>query len=165
MYKIGEGVMYPKEGACSVNDIVTKKINHEMQKYYELSVIFNSNLKISIPVLNADRIGIRPVMDGNDVDNFIQSINKTDGVWIFDRKERLKLYQDKFHSGDVFEIVKLIKMLMIQDSSKQLCSTDKEFLNKAQKFALSELAAAQCKSYTMVLEEMKKHILNSKNTN
>ncbi len=55
-------------------------------------------------------------------------------------------------------------MLMIQDSSKQLCSTDKEFLNKAQKFALSELAA-QCKSYTMVLEEMKKHILNSKNTN
>ena len=125
MYKIGESVMYPKEGACSVNDIVTKKINHD----------------------------------------FIQSINKTDGVWIFDRKERLKLYQDKFHSGDVFEIVKLIKMLMIQDSSKQLCSTDKEFLNKAQKFALSELAAAQCKSYTMVLEEMKKHILNSKNTN
>ena len=120
MYKIGESVMYPKEGACSVNDIVTKKINHEMQKYYELSVIFNSNLKISIPVLNADRIGIRPVMDGNDV---------------------------------------------IQDSSKQLCSTDKEFLNKAQKFALSELAAAQCKSYTMVLEEMKKHILNSKNIN
>ncbi len=56
-------------------------------------------------------------------------------------------------------------MLMIQDSSKQLCSTDKEFLNKAQKFALSELAAAQCKSYTMVLEEMKKHILNSKNIN
>lgn len=165
MYKIGESVMYPKEGACCVNDIVTKKINHQMQKYYELSVIFNSNLKISILVLNADRIGIRPVMDGNDVDKFIQSIDKTDGVWVFDRKQRLKLYHDKFHSGDVFEIVKLIKMLMIQDYSKQLCSTDKEFLNKAQRFALSELAAAQCKSYTVVLEEMKKHILNSKSKN
>ncbi len=56
-------------------------------------------------------------------------------------------------------------MLMIQDCSKQLCSTDKEFLNKAQRFALSELAAAQCKSYTVVLEEMKKHILNSKSKN
>lgn len=96
MYKIGESVMYPKRGACSVNDIVTKKINHEMQKYYELSVIFNSNLKISIPVLNADRIGIRPVMDGNDVDNFIQSINKTDGVWILIEKKDLNCTKINF---------------------------------------------------------------------
>ncbi|MDB0440668.1 CarD family transcriptional regulator [Clostridioides difficile] len=165
MYNIGESVMYPKEGACYVSDIVTKEINKHMQKYYELTVIFNSNLKISIPVLNADKIGVRPIMNENEVDNFIQSIDKTDGVWVFDRKKRLKLYHDKFHSGDVFEIVKLIKMLMIQDCSKQLCSTDKDFLNKAQRFALSELAAAQCKSYTIVLDEMKKHILNPKNNN
>ncbi|MGO0906333.1 CarD family transcriptional regulator [Clostridioides difficile] len=165
MYNIGESVMYPKEGACYVSDIVTKEINKYMQKYYELTVIFNSNLKISIPVLNADKIGVRPIMNENEVDNFIQSIDKTDGVWVFDRKKRLKLYHDKFHSGDVFEIVKLIKMLMIQDCSKQLCSTDKDFLNKAQRFALSELAAAQCKSYTIVLDEMKKHILNPKNNN
>ncbi|EQF25875.1 carD-like/TRCF domain protein [Clostridioides difficile CD160] len=160
MYNIGESVMYPKEGACYVSDIVTKEINHNIQKYYELTVIFNSNLKILIPVISAGKIGIRPVMNENEVDDFMQSIDKTDGVWIFDRKKRLKLYQDKFHSGDVFEIVKLIKMLMIQDCSKQLCSTDKDFLNKAQRFALSELAAAQSKSYTIVLDEMKKHILN-----
>lgn len=80
-------------------------------------------------------------------------------------KKDLNCTKINFIQEMFFEIVKLIKMLMIQDSSKQLCSTDKEFLNKAQKFALSELAAAQCKSYTMVLEEMKKHILNSKNTN
>lgn len=165
MYNIGESVMYPKEGACYVSDIVTKEINKHRQRYYELTVIFNSTLKISIPVLNADKIGVRPIMNENEVDNFIQSIDKIDGVWIFDRKKRLKLYHDKFHSGDVFEIVKLIKMLMIQDCSKQLCSTDKDFLNKAQKFALSELAAAQCKSYAIVLDEMKKHILNPKNNN
>ncbi|MCC0644029.1 MULTISPECIES: CarD family transcriptional regulator [unclassified Clostridioides] len=165
MYNIGESVMYPKEGACYVSDIVTKEINKHMQKYYELTVIFNSTLKISIPVLNADKIGVRPIMNENEVNNFIQSIDKIDGIWIFDRKQRLKLYHDKFHSGDVFEIVKLIKMLMIQDCSKQLCSTDKDFLNKAQRFALSELAAAQCKSYTIVLEEMKKHILNPKSNN
>ncbi len=123
-----------------------------MQKYYELSVIFNSNLKISIPVLNADRIGICPVMDGNDVDKFIQSIDKTDGVWVLIENKGLNCTMINFIQG-CFEIVKLIKMLMIQDCSKQLCSTDKEFLNKAQRFALSELAAAQCKSYTVVLEE------------
>ncbi|CZR96588.1 MULTISPECIES: CarD family transcriptional regulator [unclassified Clostridioides] len=165
MYEIGESVMYPKEGACYISGLVTKDVNHHIQKYYELTVIYNSNLKILIPVLNADKIGIRPVMDENEVDNFIQSLDKADCLWVLDRKKRLKLYQDKFHSGDVFEIVKLIKMLMIQDNSKQLCSTDKDFLNKAQRFALSELAAAQCKSYTIVLEEMKNHILNSKNNN
>lgn len=30
MYKIGESVMYLKEGVCFVNDIVIKKINYEM---------------------------------------------------------------------------------------------------------------------------------------
>ncbi len=70
-----------------------------MQKYYELSVIFNSNLKISIPVLNADKIGIRPVMDGNDVDKFIQSIDKTDGVWVLIENKGLNCTMINFIQG------------------------------------------------------------------
>lgn len=89
MYKIGESVMYPKEGACYISGLVTKDINHHIQKYYELTVIYNSNLKISIPVLNADKIGVRPIMDENEVENFIQSLDKVDCLWVFDEKNDL----------------------------------------------------------------------------
>ncbi|HBF0312688.1 CarD family transcriptional regulator [Clostridioides difficile] len=160
MYKIGENVMYPKEGACYVSDIVTKEINHQEQKYYELIVIFNSSLKISIPVKNANKVGVRRVINEGEINKLIQEIDKSNDIWVLDRKERFKLYDKKLKSGNIFEIIRLIKMLEIQNSAKKLCSTDKAFLVKAQKFALSELAATQCKSYESVLKEMSEHILN-----
>ena len=54
MYKIGDTVLYGREGVCKIKDIVTRKLNNIDKQYYFLTPL-DDHITILVPTDNEDR--------------------------------------------------------------------------------------------------------------
>ena len=65
MYKIGDRVVYPMQGAGTIVDKEMKELLGMEREFFILQMPI-SNIRISIPVDQMEKIGIRPVMSRED---------------------------------------------------------------------------------------------------
>ena len=66
MFKIGDRVVYPMHGAGVVKDVVVKDIMGKKEEYLIIMMPIG-NIKISVPVENAQNIGVRDYSDRKSV--------------------------------------------------------------------------------------------------
>lgn len=152
IYSIGDKVMHPTAGACYVNDIISKTINKVKKEYYKLIPFVEENMLIYIPVINTSNIKMRRVMTEIEIDKMSLKIKESDTKWISDIKERQGLLESAIKSGDVFQLGKLIRMMLEREQENTLQGRDKDLLRSAQKFAYSEIAIVQGKSFKDIAE-------------
>lgn len=157
-YCIGDKVMHPVSGACYINDIISMTSNKVKKEYYKLTPFTEETMQIYIPVLNTSNIRIRRVMTENEIDKMSLKIKESSMDWISDIKERQGLLESTIKSGDVLKIRKLIRMMLEREVENTLQGRDKELLRSAQKFAYSEIAMVQGKSFEDVTADIKKEI-------
>lgn len=138
MFKIGDRIVYPMQGAGKIVGIETKEILDVEQQFYILKMPIAS-IKISIPVNNIDSIGIRPVMsqeDGKKVMDILHGQStEMSSNWSQRYRENLK----SLKSGDPFEMAEIIRNLQIRDMEKGLSTSEKKMLNRTKKMLVSEL--------------------------
>lgn len=156
MYCVGDKVMHPAAGACYINDIISMTRDKVKREYYKLAPFIEKNMAIYIPVINTSNIKIRRVMTESEIDEIGIKVTESNINWISDNKERQDLLQSTIRSGDVLQIGKLIRMMLERDTTKSLQGRDKELLVSAQKFAYSEIAIVQGKSFEAVKELLEK---------
>ncbi|MBR4874360.1 MAG: CarD family transcriptional regulator [Clostridia bacterium] len=141
-YNIGDKIVYPMHGAGIIEAIEDREIMGEMHRYYIMRMPIG-DMKVMIPVDNAKEIGIRDVIDKEEADKVIESFKscstESDSNW--NRRYRENI--ERIKSGNIYEVVRVVKNLMFREKSRGLSTGDRKMLNGAKQILVSELVIAK----------------------
>jgi len=138
MFNIGDKVVYPMHGAGIIEGIEEKEILGEKRKYYIMRMPIG-DMKVMIPVDNVDEIGIREIINSDDLQRVLNILkgDKTKMPQNWNRRYRINM--EKIKSGDIFEIASVVRNLMLRDAEKSLSTGERKMLNSAKQMLISEI--------------------------
>ena len=130
MFQVGDKIVHPMHGAGVIDSIVTKKVNGVVRDYYILKLPVGGML-VMIPTSNSEEIGVRPVVDKDEADRLIASIPdiEVDMTQNWNRRYRENMMRIK--SGDLLEVAKVVKGLMLRDVDRGLSTGERKMLHSA----------------------------------
>ena len=146
MFQVGDKIVHPMHGAGVIDSIVTKKVNGVVREYYILKLPVGGML-VMIPTSNSEEIGVRPVVDKDEADRRIASMPdiEVDMTQNWNRRYRENMMRIK--SGDLLEVAKVVKGLMLRDVDRGLSTGERKMLHSAKQILISELVLSQNTSY------------------
>ena len=147
MYNIGDKVVHPMHGAGTIEEIRTIEVLGKKQDYYTIKMSVGG-MVTSIPVDNAVKVGIRDVIDKAEakkvIETFIALPVHDDANWNKRQRENL----NKLKSGDIYQVLEVLKDLMYRDKKKGLSTNERKTLCSARQIVLSELILSSFASET-----------------
>ena len=153
MFQVGDKIVHPMHGAGIVESIVQKKVNGVMRDYYVLKLPVRA-MVVMIPTDNSEEIGVRPIVDREQADQVLAAIPgiEVDMTQNWNRRYRENMLRIK--SGDLMEVARVVKGLMLRDEDRGLSTGERKMLHSAKQILISELVLSQDASY----EDMEKRI-------
>lgn len=146
MFNEGDKISYPMHGAGIVEAIEEKIFLDEKRSYYVLKFT-DGDIKVHVPVQNAEKAGLRKIISSEDYDKVMASFkNDSDEEESTNWNRRNRENLEKMKSGDVFEIASVIKSLLKREATKNLSSSEKKMLGTSMQILVSELAVAAGKN-------------------
>ncbi len=149
MFKPGDAVVHPSHGAGYIYSIEERIIVGESKKYYKIAMITSSLQYVMVPIDFVDKIGIRKIHDESKIDALLDTLNddynKVISYTNWNEFNRLNIA--RLRSGNLYEVVKLYKILNTLGKTKKLGIRDTEMLSKAKLMIISELIACKNISY------------------
>ena len=139
MYKIGDRVVYPMQGAGTIISKEVKELLGRRQEFYILQMPI-ANIRISIPVEQMEKIGIRPVMSHADGERVMEILRQDSTKMAENWSQRYRENLENLKTGDPFEMADVVRNLQIRDMEKGLSTSEKKMLNKTKKMLIAELS-------------------------
>ncbi len=141
-YNIGDKIVYPMHGAGIVEAIEEQEIMGTKQTYYIMRIPIG-DMKVMIPTCNAEEVGLRDVIDEDEADKVLASFKacptEMDSNW----NKRYRENAERIKSGNIYEVVRVVKNLMYRDKSRGLSTGERKMLNGAKQILVSELVVAK----------------------
>lgn len=138
MYCIGDKVVHPMHGAGVIENIAELTVTGKKRRYYVVRFVVG-NMTTNIPVENSENIGIRDVIDKEEAKKVLEAFRNTpvtdDINWNKRQRENIK----KIKSGDIYQVVGVLKELMYRDRVKGLSTSERKTLGNARQIVISEL--------------------------
>lgn len=142
MYSIGDKVVYPMYGAGIIESIEEQEFQGTVNKYYVMKMPMG-DMKVMIPMLNAERIGIRDVIDDKEADRVIGEFATLETECEHSWNKRYRENMLKIKGGNIYEVAAVVKTLMCRDRAKGLSTGEKKMLTSAKQILVSELVLAK----------------------
>jgi len=138
MYNVGDKIVYPSYGAGIIEAIEEKIIHNEKHKYYAMAVP-GSSVKVLLPVERCDELCVRPVISAEEAKKVLESFRDTpvpdDTAW--NRRQRENIA--KIRSGNIFEILSVLKGMMFRERLKGVSTSERKILSTVKQMIVSEL--------------------------
>lgn len=141
-YNIGDKIVYPMHGAGVIEAIEEKEIMGAKQTYYIMRMPIG-DMKVMIPTRNAEEIGIRDVIDKDEADRVIASFKSCSTEMDANWNKRYRENVARIKSGNIYEVVRVVKNLMFREKSRGLSTGERKMLNGAKQILVSELVIAK----------------------
>lgn len=142
MFKVGDRVVYPMHGAGVIQAIEEKEVLGEKRKYYVLRLAVG-DMKVMIPMGNAQNIGLRQVIDNEKVVKVLDILKATKTNMSQNWNRRYRANLDKIKGGDIYEIAEVVKNLSLREKEKGLSTGERKMLENARQILISELVLAK----------------------
>ncbi|WP_062552118.1 CarD family transcriptional regulator [Peptoniphilus phoceensis] len=139
MFNIGDKIVYPMHGAGEIVAIEEREILGNVHKYYIMRLPIN-DLKVMVPVKNAEEIGVRNISDGETMKKVLEALSSEVEISMpknWNRRYRYNL--DKIKSGDLKEIADVVRCLENLDREKSLSTGERKILTEAKQIIVSEM--------------------------
>lgn len=138
-FQVGDKVIYPNHGLGVVECIETRAIAGTTCGFYRLRMVANDTT-VLVPVTNVDGVGLRPAVDGNEVDKLfgLLSDGRLDNHQNW--KGRFKDNSDKMRTGSIYDMCDVLKSLTFLAKSKSLSFREKRMLDRAKALIVSEVS-------------------------
>nr|HDM99545.1 CarD family transcriptional regulator [Deltaproteobacteria bacterium] len=154
MFNVGDLAVYPAHGVGLVEGIEEKSISGIEHIFYVIRILEN-DMKIMIPRKNAEHIGLRRVISGNEVEQVYTILEKKDveftpQTW----NRRYREYMDKIKTGSIFDLAAVLRDLYILQMDKPLSFGEKKMLDTAKNLLVKELSVAKDKREEEITEEI-----------
>lgn len=138
MYAVDDKVVHPMHGAGIIEEIKEIEIVGSKRQYYTVRFIMG-NMVTNIPVENTGNIGIRSVIDKSEAKKVLEVFRKLpvtdDSNW--NKRQRENLI--KIKSGDIYQVLGVLKDLMFREKTKGLSTSERKTLGSARQIVVSEL--------------------------
>ena len=132
-YKVGDMVVYPRHGAAKVEAITERTVKGITREYLQLSVLSSDGLVINVPVDNAKKVGVRDIVDANEVAKVFEILRTPIIEKEMNWSRRYKLNVEKIATGDVNKIAEVVRDLAQRDVDEHgLSAGEKRMLTKAE---------------------------------
>src|ERR671922_360878 len=142
LYKVGDKVVYPHHGAGTVVKKEKRKVLGEEREYLTIQILHN-DMTVNVPAENAERVGLRKVIDGKTVEQVLKALTGGGTAMPKNWNRRFKHNRDKIKTGDIFELAEVVRNLSLRDRDKGLSTGEKQMFVKAKKILISELMYAK----------------------
>ena len=141
MYKVGDKVVYPHHGAGTVVKREKRDVLGEKREYLTIKILHN-DMTVNVPADNAERVGLRKVIDEEAVKKVIKYLTSGGTDMPKNWNRRFKHNRDKIKTGDIYELAEVVRNLALRESEKGLSSGEKQMYTRAKKILASELMYA-----------------------
>jgi CarD family transcriptional regulator len=160
-FQVGDKVVYPNHGVGVIEQISSRTIGPNVQKFYLLK-IKASSLKVEVPFNNVDAVGLRPVVKNGEVNKILTFLmdGKCDNHQ--DWKYRFKENSDKMRTGSLLEVAIVLKSLLLLAKEKPLSFREKKMLDRARYLLVTELAMVKNSEEAEIEDLLNKALAKSK---
>ncbi len=142
LYSVGDKVVYPHHGAGKIVKIEQKEVLGQRRNYLTIQILHN-DMTVMVPVENADRAGLRKVVEADVVEEVLVVLHGDPTRMPKNWSRRYKHNRDKLKTGDIFEVAEVVRNLAIRHADKGLSTGEKQMFSKAKKILASELMYAR----------------------
>lgn len=149
MYRIGDKVVHPMHGAGVIDSIVQRKVNGEQKDYYLLN-LSGGTMTVMIPTDNTGEIGVRPIITSSEAVNVLSAMGTIEVDMTQNWNRRYRENMVRLKSGDLLEVARVVKGLMLRDNERGLSTGERKMLHTAKQILISELVLAQELPYDAV---------------
>ena len=138
MFKIGDKVFYPMYGAGTICGVEERKILGEKKTYFSMKMPLDEMVAM-IPTDTCENIGVRYIISEKEaakaLANFKSEEIKEDENWNKRHRENM----EKLRTGDIFQLVGVVKGLMLRDKKRGLSTSERKMLGVAKQMFISEI--------------------------
>ena len=153
MFRIGDKIVHPMYGAGILESVVQRKVGGVVRDYYIMKLPERS-MVVMIPTENSEEIGVRPVIDREQADRILASIPNIQVEMTSNWNHRYRENLERLKSGDLLEVAKVAKGLMLRDARRGLSTGERKMLHSARQILISEIGLAQSISYQEAEDRM-----------
>ena len=146
MFQIGDKIVHPMHGAGVIDSIATQRVNGVVRDYYVLKLPVGG-MQVMVPTENRAEICVRPIEAAGKAEEIIAALRdiqvENDSNW--NRRYRENMLRLK--SGDLMEVARVMKGLILRDEKKGLSTGERKMLHSAKQILISEIVLSQNASY------------------
>ena len=142
-FSIGDTAVYPTHGVADVINLETKHIGGNALAFYHLQVR-GTGLKIIVPIEKAENNGMRPLAEGDEIDELFELLR--DHEVPCDRQtwnRRYRGFMEKIRTGSLFEVAEVYRDLSVLRMHKSLSHGERQMLRTARDLLVRELSVAR----------------------
>lgn len=141
-FQVGDNVVYPSQGAGVVEEMTTREVLGETQKYLKI-VFVRGDMEVLVPLRKGQEVGLRLTVGRDEIDQVYEALAKADLSLPTQWPPRYRAEQDILAGGSAYDLARLIGVLSKRDIEKGLAATEREVLESAKSMLSSELAVVQ----------------------
>jgi CarD family transcriptional regulator len=141
-FHIGDKVVYPNHGVGVIEQISSRAIGANIERFYLLN-IKASSLRVMVPCQNAGSVGLRRVVKNGEVQKVLDLLSLVENGSNGDWKDRFKENSERMRTGSLLEVACVLKSLIALHQAKPLSFREKKMLERARYLLVSELAMAR----------------------
>ena len=153
MLTIGKKVVYPCQGPCRIDRVIERVIDGKQSLFYQLIVLDDSGGELFIPAHKAQAIGIRLLLDREEIPKLLQHMKETaraSDTW----KQRAIENSKLLTSGSAFDLAEIVGSLTELKERKGLSPAEIRTLEKARRLLVCEIAEVLGKTKSAVEEQI-----------
>jgi len=143
VYNIGDRIVYPMYGAGVIESIEEKIILGKKQSYYVMKMTLTGEMTVMIPLQSCEEIGVRFVIDKEEGAKVLEAFRKAPIEENANWNKRHRENMQKLKTGDIYQVLVVVKELMYRDKSKGLSTSERKMLNNARQILVSELVLSK----------------------
>ena len=144
MFKIGDLAVYPAHGVGIIERIESREISGCQEDFFVMRII-ETNMIIMIPSSNTKIVGLRQIINQQEVSKVFSILNKRD-ISVDDNQtwnRRYRDYMDKIKSGSVYEVAEVYRDLSTIQQDKELSFGERKMLDTARNLLVKEISLAK----------------------
>ncbi|HPE16931.1 MAG TPA: CarD family transcriptional regulator [Oscillospiraceae bacterium] len=149
MFRVGDKIVHPMHGAGIVDSITQRKIGGVKRDYYILKIPAGG-MVVMIPTENSAEIGVRPVIGRDEAERILSAMPDIEVDMTPNWNRRYRENMLRLKSGDLLEVARVVKGLMLRDNERGLSSGERKMLHSAKQILISEIVLAQGSTYEEV---------------
>jgi len=148
-YHIGSKVVYPMHGAGVIESIEEREIMGVKQNYYIMRIPVG-DMKVMVPMQTAEEIGLRDVIDETEADRVLSEFKACPADMDPNWNKRYRENMARIKSGNIYDVVHVVKNLMLRDKMRGLSTGERKMLSNAKQILVSELVVAKAKTQQQI---------------
>lgn len=152
-FSVGDKVVYPSQGVSVVESIQDEELAGTTMSCYTLRLL-STDSKVMVPVANSRRVGLRPLSEKPAVARALNRLRsgETDGGE--DWKDRYRANLDRIKTGDLDEIVDVLRCLAEVAGRKTLSFRERKMYDHARQLLVVEVAQVEEREIPEVEQEI-----------